>query len=125
MPAHLTLFHLFLIITHHSNKKTDAVKNALFALAASKSSQEKIAAEIVKTSELPAARKLATALNMSNRIMAEDMLREAGYMLPQSQNTQNLLQELLNSSHPKGFPKETVEKLLELLSQNNIMEDKK
>ena len=50
--------------------------------------------------------------------MAEDIIREAGYMLPQSQNVKNFLQSLLDQTKPDGFPKEVVEKLLEALFKN-------
>ena len=55
--------------------KTEAVVNALKILMRSKSEQEMIAAG------LPG--KLAVAIEKSNHIMAEDIIREAGYMLPE------------------------------------------
>jgi rubrerythrin/Fe-S-cluster-containing hydrogenase component 2 len=93
--------------------KTEAVVNVMNALLHSKSKQENIAAG------LPG--KLAKAIEKSNRIMAEDIIREAGYMLPQSQNTKDLLQSLYEQN-PEGFPKEAVEKLIRLLTGNK--EDK-
>ena len=56
--------------------KTDEVAAALRGLAASKAAQETTAAG------LPGP--LAEAVRKSCRIMAEDLLRESGYMLPQS-----------------------------------------
>jgi rubrerythrin len=61
--------------------------------------------------------KLAKAIEKSNRIMAEDIIREAGYMLPQSQNTKNFLQSLLDKN-PEGLPGEVVEKLIKTLNKN-------
>ncbi len=90
--------------------KTEAVVSVLYALLRSKSKQENIA------SALPG--KLAKALEKSNRIMAEDLIRESGYMLPQSQNTKDLLQSLLEQN-PAGFPQEAAAKLLGLLSEND------
>ena len=90
--------------------KTESVISALKALMRSKSEQEKIAAN------LPG--KLATAIEKSNRIMAEDIIREAGYMLPQSNNTKAFLQSLLEREQTDGFPKEVVEKLLESFNKN-------
>jgi len=84
--------------------KTNAVVSALKRLLHSKSEQESIAAG------LPA--NLAKAIAMSNHIMAEDLIREAGYMLPQSDNTKTFLQSLLDSQQSEGFPKETAEMLL-------------
>ena len=57
--------------------------------------------------------RLAKALEKSNRVMAEDLIREAGYMLPQSRNTHNLLLKTA-----KGSAAETAEKLLEMLDVN-------
>ncbi len=94
-------------------KKTDEVIASLRALAQSKVKQEKIAQQIVSTSNDPIARQFANAVSMSNRLMAEDLLREAGYMLPQSENVKILLKSLLDSEQSKEFPKEAIEYLLE------------
>jgi len=90
--------------------KTEPVISALKTLMRSKSEQENIAAG------LPG--KLAAAIEKSNHIMAEDIIREAGYMLPQSENSQEFLQSLLGGKQPEGFPKETVEKLLKALNKS-------
>lgn len=89
--------------------KTESVVSVMNTLLRSKSEQENIAAG------LPG--KLAKAIEKSNRIMAEDIIREAGYMLPQSQNTKDFLISLLEKS-PEGLPKEAVEKLIKSLSNN-------
>lgn len=49
--------------------------------------------------------------------MAEDIIREAGYMLPQSKNVKDFLKSLLDQNQTEGFPVEVVEKLLKLLNQ--------
>lgn len=97
--------------------KTDAVKGALRRLLESKTKQEQIADKIRKTSENPVLKQLAEALKTSNRIMAEDIIRESGYMLPQSQNLKDFLKSLLDSSQPEDFPGEAVERLLKLLNR--------
>jgi rubrerythrin len=51
--------------------------------------------------------------------MAEDIIRESGYMLPQSQNTINFLKSLLNEENSEEFPRETVEKLLKILLRDD------
>ena len=94
--------------------KTQPVIDALKALTRSKSEQENIVAG------LPG--KLAVAIEKSNHIMVEDIIREAGYMLPQSENAQEFLQSLLGEKQPEGFPKETVKKLLEAFNKGE--EDK-
>lgn len=90
--------------------KTEAVINALKVLLRSKSEQEMIAAG------LPG--KLAVAIEKSNHIMAEDIIREAGYMLPQSDNALDFLKSLIDRQQPEDFPKEAVEKLLESFNKN-------
>lgn len=50
--------------------------------------------------------------------MAEDIIREAGYMLPQSENTMAFLQSLLDKEQPEDFPKEAVEKLINAFSKS-------
>jgi rubrerythrin len=50
--------------------------------------------------------------------MAEDIIREAGYMLPQSENAMEFLKSLLDKKQSEGFPKETVEKLINAFSKN-------
>lgn len=97
-------------------KKADEVAAALRSLARSKAEQESIAAA------LPGP--LAKAVEASNRIMAEDLLREAGYMLPQSGNTRRLLEEKLADAGEPGFPAEAVQKLLTSVSFNEPAENK-
>ena len=55
--------------------------------------------------------KLLRAIEKSNRIMAEDIIRESGYMLPQSENSVRFLKSLL-SGGMEGLPAEAVEKLI-------------
>ena len=49
--------------------------------------------------------------------MAEDVLRESGYLLPQSDNVQTLLRRELETAKDDAFPKDAVKRLLELLRQ--------
>ena len=91
-------------------KKTDAVTAALRRLVRSKAEQETVAAG------LPGP--LAEAFRKSERIMAEDLIREAGYMLPQSGNTRDLLKEMLSYAQEPGFPAEAAERLLAAISFN-------
>ncbi len=91
--------------------KLEEVVNAMKELLRSKSEQENIAAQ------LPG--KLAIAIEKSNRIMAEDIIREAGYMLPQSQNTKDFLQSLMDNKQSEDFPIEVVKKLLNSFESKN------
>lgn len=97
--------------------KTGSVTNALLALAQSKAEQEKIALKIAETTANPVLCQLAKALSKSNRLMAEDLLRESGYMLPQSRNVSELLKSLLNKKQPDDFPEAAAKRLLELVNE--------
>lgn len=103
-------------------EKTDAVVQALRALTRSKAVQEQIAFQAAKNADCQALRVLARAAEKSNRLMAEDLMRESGYMLPQSGNTHAFLESLLEAPPTSDFPKEIVEKLLQLLPNNDTIE---
>ncbi len=94
--------------------KTDAVKAALRTLFSSKGAQEGIAAALPD--------RLAVALEKSNRLMAEDLIREAGYMLPQSANAHEFLLSLRAFERDEGFPAEELEKLLNNIKVNEHTE---
>lgn len=81
------------------------VTAAMNAVLRSKAEQEKTAAG------LPGV--LAAALEKSCRIQAEDIIREAGYMLPQSANTHDFLKKLVDNPPTADFPVETAKKLLD------------
>ena len=99
--------------------KEAKVVNALTSLAKSKAVQERVARELSESSGSAELRQLAAALEKSNRLMGEDLLREAGYMLPQSGNTHKFLQSLLDNPPAGDFPKDIVLRLLELLPDND------
>ena len=93
-------------------KKVDTVIEALNVLSKSKGEQERMAHELAEQSNSDGLYRLMKAMERSNRLMAEDLLREAGYMLPQSANTHALLKELKNNAQFEGFPTDIVQKLL-------------
>ena len=66
--------------------KSEKVKQALRILINSKNRAELIASGFQG--------ELYTAIEKSSRLMAEDLCREAGYMLPQSRNTELLLRRI-------------------------------
>ena len=99
-------------------RKEDSVIAALRRLADSKAEQEIMAAGIPGP--------LAKAIERSSRIMREDLLREAGYMLPQSGNSNRLLRMLEKEYAGKpGFPAKDVRFLLDTLKFNEETEDEK
>ncbi|MEF9841635.1 MAG: hypothetical protein RR955_05185 [Raoultibacter sp.] len=101
--------------------KVAAVVAAQRDLAQSKVSQENKAAGLAASADNSASYRFARAIEKSNRIMAEDILREAGYMLPQSANAQVFLRSLQNEAKSEDFPREVLEKLLALIVPNEAV----
>ncbi len=87
------------------------------ALSASKAEQEQLFAQLEQKAPSEPARRLARAMRRSCRLMAEDVLRESGYLLPQSGNVHMLLRRELETAKDDAFPKDAVKRLLELLRQ--------
>ena len=97
--------------------KTDSVKAVLNSVAQRKADEEKAALQIAEATEKDGLYRLMKAVAKSERLVAEDIMREAGYMLPQSNNAHELLEELIAKS-PDGFPVETAKKLLHMIPNN-------
>lgn len=97
--------------------KTDSVKAVLNSVARRKADEEKAALQIADATEKDGLYRLMKAVAKSERLVAEDIMREAGYMLPQSNNAHELLEELIAKS-PDGFPVETAKKLLNMIPNN-------
>ena len=94
--------------------KQAAVVEALRGLIQSKARAEQIAAQ------LPGA--LGAAVEKSSRLMAEDLCREAGFMLAQSGNAQRFLETI--RTYP-GIPAEVVEQLCNTIQFNEKKEESK
>ena len=99
-------------------KKTEAVAGPSFALAEGKAWQEKTALQLAETAETDGLYRLMTAFAKSVRLVNEDLLRESGYMLPQSANARQLLKELVKNPPSDDFPAEAAEELLKLIPCN-------
>ena len=80
-------------------------------LSKSKCTQEIAAKQIAEATDKNGLYRLMKAIEMSSRLMVEDILRESGYMLPQSANSQNLLVDMINEG-PKSFPRGTAKAIL-------------
>ncbi|MGI6096091.1 MAG: rubredoxin-like domain-containing protein [Lachnospiraceae bacterium] len=87
--------------------KDEKVVDALRVLLQSKAAAESIA------SQLPDS--LSAAVARSSRLMAEDLCREAGFMLPQSGNTREFLEQI--KSYP-GIPTDIIDELLNSIQFN-------
>jgi len=112
-PSHA----IFLLPKNYApqKKKSETTVEALRELARSKAKQEKLAQDIANETDDPIVKQLATTLVRSIRILQEDLQRESGFMLPQDSITKEFLEELLKSNKDKDFPREVVERLLQLL----------
>jgi hypothetical protein len=86
------------------------------ALALSKVQQELMALAINTSAESAVTRQFAAALAKSNLRMAEDILRESGYMIPQGEQTTALLKSMLNETD-HDFPIDAVILLIENLTK--------
>ena len=100
-------------------KKKKEVVNTLNKLSKSKVEQEKIAKQIANYTDKPGFKKLMTAISKSNRLMAEDIIRESGYMLPQSSNANKILNEIKNNAKFENIPSKEIEKLLNKIKVND------
>ncbi len=97
--------------------KDEKVINALNKVVNNKNKCENIAKSIAENTKDENLYKLMVAIKKSNRFMAEDLIREAGYMLPQSYNAHKLLEELLHTGDD-DIPKDAIKKLLEKIPCN-------
>lgn len=108
-PSHA----IFLVYDNYAEKKAKNpnIIEALTTLLESKVHQETIARGLSSGEDA----KIAKALALSNRILAEDCAREGLYMLPQNSSTRELLLSLKEKGTKKDFPLDAVEQLLDLL----------
>ena len=105
--------------------KTDEVKATLNELAQNKSDGETMAKQIADTTDGEGLSRLMNAVAKSERLIAEDIVRESGFMLPQSNNVHELLEELIANPPTSDFPMDTAKKLLEIVPNNEKKEESK
>lgn len=74
-------------------------------------------AEKLSSDADPVLAKVAQAIRRSSRLSAEDIAREAGYMLPQSARAIGLLKELVDNPPTKDFPKASALALIRALEE--------
>lgn len=98
-------------------KKEDTVVDRAKVLARSKARQEQMARQLTEGADNDGLYRLLQAVEKSVRLVNEDLLRESGYMLPQSANARALLQSLVDAP-PAGFPVEAAKELLTRLPCN-------
>ena len=96
--------------------KDKQVIRELFRLADSKIEQIKTLKYLINKSSNDDEKRLYKAFIHSNKVMIEDMMREAGYMLPQSSNTNKLLISLRGKDEEID---KIIDKLLDKLDVND------
>lgn len=99
-------------------KKDEKLIDVSNVLAKNKARQEQIAKQIANETENDNLYRLMSAIAKSIRLVNEDLLREAGYMLPQSLNAHNLLQSWIDNPPSDNFPVEAAKELLKLIPCN-------
>ena len=100
-------------------KKSESVVTRSKALAKNKAKEEKLAHQLAKSTEADGLYRLLRAAAQSLRLVNEDLLRESGYMLPQSGNAHELLRSWTANPPSPEFPVEAAQKLLALLPNND------
>lgn len=105
-------------------KKSGKVIEVANRIVKNKVTADQISKQLANSGKKEGLKRLLKAFEKSNRLIAEDLLREAGYMLPQSKNTHKLLEELIENPPTKDFPSEIAKKLLERLPCNEMEDDK-
>jgi Fe-S-cluster-containing hydrogenase component 2 len=106
---------IYLVSSTYPKPQTteDAVAERLFALANSKAAQEDLARSIAHGSDDPALRQICKVVEMSSRIIAEDLWRESGYIIAQSDAAEQLVEAMLAEyGAEEGFPVEAVQAFL-------------
>ncbi|MEG0977460.1 MAG: 4Fe-4S binding protein [Bacilli bacterium] len=97
-------------------EKDEKILQQMKKLAKSKIEQENIALSLLKNENNKDIKILLEAIAKSNHIMAEDIYREAGFMVPQGKNSIQFLKDLLVDS-ASDFPSDKVNQLLNLLNK--------
>ena len=98
--------------------KTAPVTAALHEMAQSKMDGETSARQVAQETKLDGLSRLMAAVARSERLIAEDIMREGGYMLPQSGNAHKLLEDLVANPPTPEFPADAAKQLLEAIPNN-------
>ncbi len=103
-------------------QKTEKVCAALFNMVKQKAEERQAALAVAAQTDKAGLKALMYAFAKSEQLIAEDLMREAGFMLPQSANAHKLLRTLADDP-PEGFPVKTALELLKLLPCNEPEEN--
>ena len=112
--------HAITMITNKmppQQKKETEVVSELFKIARNKIEEIRNLTYLLENSKEENEKKLLKALIRSNKVMIEDIMREAGYMLPQSSNSNKFLNYLLSKEDEVN--NEIIKKLINILEVND------
>ena len=98
--------------------KTSVVVDALNAMSKAKAITEKAARQISSSTDASGLKRLMKAVAKCERLVSEDIIRESGYMLPQSDNAHTLLEYFVANQPSEDFPVDAAKKLLSLIPNN-------
>lgn len=104
-------------------KKDSDVVALAYQMAGNKASQENIARQLADNTASDGLYRLMRAAEKSVRLVNEDLLREAGYMLPQSANAHQLLQDFVAAPPAPDFPVQAAKELLERIPCNETISE--
>ena len=93
-------------------KKDEKTVSAMQRIAEGKAKEESMAKAIAAGTDKPGLKRLMKAIARSSRLSAEDILRESGYMLPQSGNTHALVEALVDNPPNAQFPMDAAKRIL-------------
>lgn len=96
-------------------EKQEEVVKALFKVANTKIDAINKLKTMIKSSSNEEEKRLYKALIHANKVIVEDLMREAGYMLPESKNTHEFLEELKKTTPQQ---ENTIQQLLNKLEVN-------
>ena len=103
-------------------KKKDNVKIIVQKVAKSKIKTMQILDHLQYMTSDKFDKRLLKALALSNKVMAEDLTREASFLLPQGKYSIELL-EKLSKEQLETLPHETISKLLVMLNNNKLKDE--
>lgn len=104
--------------------KKDIVIDDINKLIKRKVIEEKMSKQIAEAAQSANLEKLMKAIEKSSRLVAEDLSREGGYMIAQSNNAHKLLEEIIAKPITEDFPIETAKELLRLIPDNEKGENR-
>ena len=81
----------------HQQPKDETVVRKVRAISDSKARQEAVARQVAETTDDPGLRLIMKAVRRSERLMGEDLIRETGYLLPQSGEVRRLLEAFVEN----------------------------